>query len=62
VRSKPSWWRETTKAEHDVRVVPGVRSVVLRIGVGETCTLGMSAEGRTNDQERRFGKPSDFGC
>jgi len=45
----------------DVRVVPGVRSVFPREGAGETCTLGMSAEGRTNDQERRFGKRIGFG-
>ena len=61
MRSKPSWWRETTKAEQDVRVVPGIRSVALRDHVGETCISGRSAEGQTNDQERRFNERAGFG-
>ena len=61
MQSKPSWWRETTEAERGVWLVPGIRSVVLQDGVGETCTLGMSAEGQTNDQERRFDERIGFG-
>jgi hypothetical protein len=44
-----------------VWVAPDGRSGFLRGAVGETCASGMSAEGRTNDQERRFGERIDFG-